>query len=203
MKSKKILVILSIISCLALFTACTAERAEELQSEESSITSSSEESSISLEEDLESEDEVLSSEPEASSDVPAPAPSSPANAPSYEQPPEEVPAPAPVPALQVVIQKASLLGAEEKTIADEAQIQQILAYTDGMFQSDYDGPPATGGETITVLVTRDGNTEKYTFMGTEVDGYELAKNSQDPDVRNTWYFAELGAYQYLADLLQG
>jgi len=204
MKSKKFLVILSIIGCLTFFTACTAERAEELQSEGDSIELSSEESSISFEEDTGDEDEASPSEAENSNGASASEPSAPPNFSSNENSSKEVLESEQElkPELKVVVQKASLLGSEEKVIMDETQIEQIFTYINGMFRSDYDEPPNTGGEIITVVITRNNNIEKYTFLETEVDGYRLAKNSQDPDVENTWYFSEPDAYQYLDDLLQ-
>ncbi len=81
-------------------------------------------------------------------------------------------------------------------------MKKILAFIDGMFKSDFTSPPSTGGEIMSVFITQDGITEEYSFFEDEVDGYGLAKNHQDPDVRNTWYFADAEAFSYLSKLMQ-
>lgn len=107
----------------------------------------------------------------------------------------------PIPELEVVVKRESLLGGVEKTITDEAQIRQVLMFVDGMVRSDYSSNPPTGGEIITVLITRNQSTEEYTFFDNQVEGGGLAKNNQDADVKNTWYLADAGAYTYLNSLL--
>lgn len=74
-------------------------------------------------------------------------------------------------------------------------------FVDGMVRSDYSSNPPTGGEIITVLITRNQSTEEYTFFDNQVEGGGLAKNNQDADVKNTWYLADAGAYTYLNSLL--
>ncbi|SDO05412.1 hypothetical protein [Acetanaerobacterium elongatum] len=77
-------------------------------------------------------------------------------------------------------------------------MKKILEFVDGMFRSDFTGPPPTGGEIMSVFITRNGISEEYSFLEDKVDGYRLAKNHQDPDVKNTWYFADAEAFSYLS-----
>ncbi|MFA9380212.1 MAG: hypothetical protein ACERKO_04035 [Acetanaerobacterium sp.] len=106
------------------------------------------------------------------------------------------------PGVSITVKKEELMDGKEKVISDEAQIQKILEFAEGMFKSDFTSPPSTGGVVMSVFITRDGVTEGYSFFEDEVDGYGLAKNDQDPDVRNTWYFADAEAFSYLLNLLQ-
>ncbi len=81
-------------------------------------------------------------------------------------------------------------------------MKKILAFVEGMFESDFTGPPPTGGESMDVFITRNGITEEYSFLEDVVEGYVLAKNHQHPDVKNVWYFADAEAFSYLSGLLQ-
>lgn len=67
----------------------------------------------------------------------------------------------PIPELEVVVKRDSLLGGVEKTITDEAQIRQVLMFVDGMVRSDYSSNPPTGGEIITVLIPQSVNGGVY------------------------------------------
>ncbi|WP_368234618.1 hypothetical protein [Anaerotruncus rubiinfantis] len=100
----------------------------------------------------------------------------------------------------VTVQKLNMTETQELIVKDEAQIEQIIAFIDSMFESGYSAPPATGGTVITVSITRDCATADYTFLEQEVDGYRLAKNLQHADVQNTWYFADPEAYPYFLSL---
>ncbi len=106
------------------------------------------------------------------------------------------------PGVSITVKKEELMGGKEKVISDEAQIQKILAFVGGMFESDFTGPPPTGGEIMSVFITRNGITEEYSFLEDEVDGYVLAKNHQHPNVKNIWYFADAESFSYLSNLLQ-
>lgn len=105
------------------------------------------------------------------------------------------------PSVSITVKKNNLIAAKEKVITDEIEIQSILAFVEGMFESTFTGPPPTGGEIMTVLVTKDGVTEEYYFLEDEVDGYGLAKNYQHPDVKTVWFFADAEAFMYLSGLL--
>lgn len=105
------------------------------------------------------------------------------------------------PSVSITVKKNDLVAAKEKVITDEIEIQSILAFVEGMFESTFTGPPPTGGEIMTVLVTKDGVTEEYSFLEDEVDGYGLAKNYQHPDVKTVWFFADAEAFMYLSGLL--
>ena len=106
------------------------------------------------------------------------------------------------PGVSITVKKVDMIEAKEKVISDEAQMKKILTFVDGMFRSDFTSPPATGGTVITVSVTRNGVTEEHAFLEDEVEGYCLAKNHQDPDVKNTWYFADAEAFSYLSKLFK-
>lgn len=105
------------------------------------------------------------------------------------------------PSVSITVKKNNLIAAKEKVITDQFEIQSILAFVERMFESTFTGPPPTGGEIMTVLVTKDGVTEEYSFLEDEVDGYGLAKNYQHPDVKTVWFFADAEAFRYLSGLL--
>ncbi len=101
----------------------------------------------------------------------------------------------------ITVKKEELAGGLEREITDQTQVQKILALVEGMMEGDFAGPPPTGGTIMTVLVTRDGVIEEYSFFEDEVAGFCLAKNHQHPDARNVWFFADAGAFSYLMGLL--